>query len=31
VRADEGVKVTDDLLDELSLLVGPDNMSFTRS
>ncbi|MCU0863496.1 MAG: DNA polymerase III subunit alpha [Planctomycetes bacterium] len=30
VRADEGVKVTDDLLDELALLVGPENMSFTR-
>jgi DNA polymerase-3 subunit alpha len=31
VRADDGVRVTDDLLDDLSLLVGPDNMSFTRT
>ncbi len=31
VRADEGVRVTDELLDELALLVGPDNMSFTRT
>jgi DNA polymerase III subunit alpha len=30
VRADEGVKVCDDLLDEVALLVGPENMSFTR-
>jgi DNA polymerase-3 subunit alpha len=30
VRADEGVKVSDELLDELALLVGPENMSFTR-
>ena len=31
VRADDGVKVTDALLDDLALLVGPDNMSFTRT
>ena len=31
VRADDGVRVTDELLDDLSLLVGPDNMSFTRT
>jgi DNA polymerase-3 subunit alpha len=31
VRADEGVRVTDELLDDLALLVGPDNMSFTRT
>jgi DNA polymerase-3 subunit alpha len=31
VRADEGVRVTDELLDELALLVGPDNLSFTRT
>jgi len=30
VRADGGVKVSDELLDELALMVGPDNMSFTR-
>ena len=31
VRADDGVKMSDALLDEVALLVGPDNMSFTRS
>jgi DNA polymerase-3 subunit alpha len=31
VRADEGVKVSEELLDELAMLVGPENMSFTRS
>ena len=31
VRADDGVKVGDDLLDELANLVGPENMSFTRT
>ncbi|MBX3462418.1 MAG: DNA polymerase III subunit alpha [Planctomycetes bacterium] len=31
VRADSGVRVSDALLDELALLVGPENMSFTRS
>ncbi|MBL8755788.1 MAG: DNA polymerase III subunit alpha [Planctomycetes bacterium] len=31
VRADDGVKMSDGLLDDLALLVGPDNMSFTRS
>ena len=31
VRADEGVKVGDELLDELANLVGPENMSFTRT
>jgi len=31
VRAESGVRVSDTLLDELALLVGPDNMSFTRS
>jgi DNA polymerase-3 subunit alpha len=30
IRADGGVKVTDMLLDEFAILVGPDNMSFTR-
>ena len=30
VRADEGVKVGDALIDELALLVGPTNLSFTR-
>ncbi|MFK7741968.1 MAG: DNA polymerase III subunit alpha [Planctomycetota bacterium] len=30
VRTDGGVRVTDDLLDEFAVLVGPDNMSFTR-
>ncbi|MCB9876128.1 MAG: DNA polymerase III subunit alpha [Planctomycetes bacterium] len=30
VRADTGVKVSDDLLDEFAVLVGPENMSFTR-
>src|SRR5690606_36053644 len=30
-RAESGVRVSDTLLDELALLVGPDNMSFTRS
>ena len=31
VRADEGVKVCDELLDEIAVLVGPENMSFTRT
>jgi len=31
VRADEGVRISDALLDDLAMLVGPDNMSFTRS
>ncbi len=31
VRAEAGVRVSDQLLDELALLVGPENMSFTRS
>jgi DNA polymerase-3 subunit alpha len=31
VRAENGVRISDQLLDELALLVGPDNMSFTRS
>jgi DNA polymerase III subunit alpha len=31
IRADEGVKVGDELLDELALLVGPEHISFTRS
>ncbi len=31
VRADDGVRVTDELLDDLSLLVGPENLSFTRT
>ena len=31
VRAEQGVRVSDELLDELALLVGPENMSFTRS
>jgi DNA polymerase-3 subunit alpha len=31
VRADDGVRVTDALLDDLSLLVAPDNISFTRT
>ncbi len=31
VRADEGVRVSDALLDDLATLVGPDNMSFTRA
>lgn len=30
VRTDGGVRVTDDLLDEFAVLVGPENMSFTR-
>jgi DNA polymerase-3 subunit alpha len=30
LRLDVGIHVTDDLLDELALLVGPENMSFTR-
>ena len=30
IRADEGVKVSDTLLDEFAILVGPNNMSFTR-
>jgi len=30
IRADDGVKVSDTLLDEFAVLVGPDNMSFTR-
>ncbi len=31
VRADDGVRVTDELLDELALLVGPEHVSFTRT
>ncbi|HEX5053521.1 MAG TPA: DNA polymerase III subunit alpha [Planctomycetota bacterium] len=31
VRSDNGVRVNEELLDELALLVGPDNMSFTRA
>ncbi len=31
VRTEAGIRVTDELLDELALLVGPQNMSFTRS
>jgi hypothetical protein len=31
VRADEGVKVCDELLDAVAVLVGPENMSFTRT
>lgn len=31
VRADGGVRVSDALLDDLAMLVGPDNMSFTRT
>ncbi|MCC7399158.1 MAG: DNA polymerase III subunit alpha [Planctomycetes bacterium] len=31
VRTDQNVKVNEDLLDAFALLVGPDNMSFTRS
>jgi DNA polymerase-3 subunit alpha len=31
VRAESGVRVDDALLDDLALLVGPENMSFTRS
>ncbi len=31
VRAENGVRVSDTLLDELALLVGPENISFTRS
>ena len=30
VRSDGGVRITDELLDELALLVGPENLSFTR-
>ena len=30
VRSDSGVRITDHLLDELALLVGPENLSFTR-
>lgn len=30
VRLDASIRVSDDLLDELSLVVGPENMSFTR-
>ena len=31
VRTDTGIRVSEDLLDELAMLVGPDNMSFTRA
>jgi DNA polymerase-3 subunit alpha len=31
VRTECGIRVTDDLLDDLALLVGPANMSFTRA
>ncbi len=30
VRCEQGVRIGDDLLDELALVVGPTNMSFTR-
>ena len=30
VRAENGVRINDELLDELATLIGPDNMSFTR-
>jgi DNA polymerase III subunit alpha len=31
VRAEAGIRVTDELLDEFALAVGPENMSFTRT
>ncbi|MEO6594206.1 MAG: OB-fold nucleic acid binding domain-containing protein, partial [Planctomycetota bacterium] len=31
VRSDEGVRVSEHLLDELAMLLGPDNISFTRA
>jgi len=31
VRTDCNVRITDELLDDLALTVGPDNMSFTRA
>jgi DNA polymerase-3 subunit alpha len=31
VRCDTGVRISDALLDDLALVVGPDNMSFTRA
>jgi DNA polymerase-3 subunit alpha len=30
LRTEAGIKVSDDLLDELAMVVGPANMSFTR-
>ena len=30
VRSDGGVRITEQLLDELALLIGPENLSFTR-
>jgi DNA polymerase-3 subunit alpha len=30
IRADQAIRVTDELLDELALVIGPTNMSFTR-
>jgi DNA polymerase-3 subunit alpha len=31
VRSETGVRISDDLLDDLAIVVGPDNMSFTRT
>jgi DNA polymerase-3 subunit alpha len=31
VRTDSGIQVSDAILDELALLVGPENLSFTRT
>ena len=30
IRADGGVAISDELIDSFAVLVGPDNMSFTR-
>ena len=30
IRADGGVSISDELIDSFAVLVGPDNMSFTR-
>ena len=30
VRSDHGVRISEALLDELAILVGPENLSFTR-
>ncbi|MCR9248083.1 MAG: DNA polymerase III subunit alpha [bacterium] len=30
VRSDNGIRITDELLDDLAPVVGPENMSFTR-
>ena len=30
IRADSGVAISDELIDSFAVLVGPDNMSFTR-